>query len=184
MINSLDYIKIYKKALSVKFCEALVGKAKLNESEWFPAQVTSGLDNYRSAKIFSGINKNYKTKRGEIFNFDQKLYIIVGNILALYQKNFPELNMTGDEGYQLLRYCVGDFYKKHIDNDSGSKPRTLSMVIMCNSDFKGGDLKFMGNHVIDLGVGDAIIFPSNFMFPHEVTPITEGLRYTISSFFN
>ena len=30
-----------------------------------------------------------------------------------------------------------------------------------------------------MGKGDIIIFPANFMYPHRITPITSGVRYSI-----
>ena len=34
---------------------------------------------------------------------------------------------------------------------------------------------------IDLSKGDIIIFPSNFMYPHKVEPVTKGTRYSYIS---
>ena len=34
---------------------------------------------------------------------------------------------------------------------------------------------------IDLSKGDIIIFPSNFMYPHKVEPVTKGIRYSYIS---
>ena len=31
--------------------------------------------------------------------------------------------------------------------------------------------------------GDALMFPSNFMYPHEVMPVTKGTRYSIITWF-
>ena len=54
--------------------------------------------------------------------------------------------------------------------------------------FKKNILGKGGEFVFDLpqnkiqypqNVGDAIIFPSNFMFPHQVNQITEGTRYAL-----
>ncbi len=32
-----------------------------------------------------------------------------------------------------------------------------------------------------LKTGDMIIFPSNFLYPHQVMPVTKGERYSIVS---
>ena len=34
---------------------------------------------------------------------------------------------------------------------------------------------------INLTKGDIIVFPSNFMFPHRVEPVTKGNRYSYIS---
>jgi len=46
----------------------------------------------------------------------------------------------------------------------------------------GGEFKFNLNGVevqIPQNIGDAIAFPSNFMFPHQVNKILTGTRYAI-----
>ena len=35
--------------------------------------------------------------------------------------------------------------------------------------------------VIPLKQGELLIFPSNFMFPHKVEPVTKGTRYSYIS---
>ena len=39
----------------------------------------------------------------------------------------------------------------------------------------------MGKRKIDLKQGSVLIFPSNFMYPHEVESITKGSRYSFVS---
>ena len=34
---------------------------------------------------------------------------------------------------------------------------------------------------IDTRKGDLIIFPSNFLYPHKITPVTKGVRYSYVS---
>ena len=34
---------------------------------------------------------------------------------------------------------------------------------------------------IDTKKGDLLIFPSNFLYPHKITPITKGVRYSYVS---
>ena len=34
-----------------------------------------------------------------------------------------------------------------------------------------------------LDKGDAIMFPSNFMYPHEIMPVTKGTRYSAITWF-
>lgn len=89
-----------------------------------------------------------------------------------------------DEGYKMLHYGEGYQFKEHFDEipDFG---RTLTCSINLSSDYEGGKFQFFGGtYEPDLGMGDALIFPSNFMFPHAVTEITSGERYSIISWFH
>ena len=57
----------------------------------------------------------------------------------------------------------------------------LSILISLSSNFEGGNFVF---NLVDeekpyrLESGDMIVFPSSFMYPHEVKPILEGERIT------
>jgi len=80
---------------------------------------------------------------------------------------------------QILKYVPGGFYKFHIDHGS-TTPRTLSMIYCLNDDYEGGDFIVSNCHYRPKK-GDAIIFPSNFMFPHRVIEVTKGTRWSIVS---
>ena len=75
----------------------------------------------------------------------------------------------------------------HVGNAVGGKGiPTVSMVGCLNNDYKGGYLRFFehaGPAGSDywLNKGDIIYFPSNFLYPHRVTAVTEGLRYSFVS---
>ena len=50
--------------------------------------------------------------------------------------------------------------------------------IRFNDDYEGADLYFWDENVVSLGKGDIVIFPSLFLFPHGVTEIKKGVRYS------
>lgn len=85
----------------------------------------------------------------------------------------------------LLKYEKGGFYKFHVDH-CGAIPRTLSLILFLNNDYKGGQLCFKdpGNlttneFCVGPKPGRLIIWPSNFLYPHAVKPVEEGVRYTV-----
>jgi predicted 2-oxoglutarate/Fe(II)-dependent dioxygenase YbiX len=57
----------------------------------------------------------------------------------------------------------------------------LSVICLLNDDYEGGELVFFEDKILTPSQGDVIIFPSNFLFPHEVKPITKGIRYSVVS---
>ena len=57
----------------------------------------------------------------------------------------------------------------------------LSIVGQLNDDFDGGEFVMWRDKVIPFETGDVIIFPSNFMYPHRVEPVTKGDRYSYVS---
>ena len=91
------------------------------------------------------------------------------------------------------RYEVGTKMRKHFDFiqsifDGQSRFFTpykgvpiLSLVGILNDDYEGGDFVFNDNHTLKFNVGDILIFPSTFMYAHEVKAITKGTRYSFVS---
>ena len=49
-----------------------------------------------------------------------------------------------------------------------------------NENYNGGDFKII-DKFLNFKRGDILIFPSNFMFPHEVKKVTKGERWSIVS---
>jgi predicted 2-oxoglutarate/Fe(II)-dependent dioxygenase YbiX len=66
--------------------------------------------------------------------------------------------------------------------------RHLSIIVNLNEDYEGGDFVFFNPfnkeeiiHSVSLKKGNVLMFPSNFLYPHSVKPITKGTRYSIVS---
>ena len=56
----------------------------------------------------------------------------------------------------------------------------LSVLGVLNDDYEGGEFVLI-DEKINLSKGDIIVFPSNFMYPHKVEPVTKGTRYSYIS---
>jgi predicted 2-oxoglutarate/Fe(II)-dependent dioxygenase YbiX len=57
----------------------------------------------------------------------------------------------------------------------------LSIIGILNDDYDGGELIMLEDKKIDTKKGDLLIFPSNFLYPHQITPVTKGVRYSYVS---
>ena len=57
----------------------------------------------------------------------------------------------------------------------------FSVVGALNDDYSGGELIMFDDYKIEINQGDVILFPSNFLYPHRVFPVTEGIRYSYVS---
>ena len=103
----------------------------------------------------------------------------------MYKSKFPHLITNNLNQVDLLKYKVGGKYEVHIDQYTNI-PRVLSIIMNLNDEYEGGDLVFtdqQSNEIkkIKLGMGSIVFFPSNFMYPHTIKPITKGTRYSIVS---
>jgi len=56
----------------------------------------------------------------------------------------------------------------------------LSVLGVLNDDYEGGEFYLIDDKV-DFSKGDILVFPSNFMYPHKVEPVTKGTRYSYIS---
>tara|TARA_R100001143_G_scaffold4620_1_gene7681 strand:+ start:344 stop:910 length:567 start_codon:yes stop_codon:yes gene_type:complete len=92
----------------------------------------------------------------------------------LHHKNNFEMNV--------LKYDRNNFYTWHTDHGF-STPRTISCILFCNDDYEGGNLAFKLPNNEEFSVegkpGELIMWPSNFMYPHCVKPVTSGNRITV-----
>ena len=73
---------------------------------------------------------------------------------------------------------------KHVDNIHHSHGQNygypqLTGLLFLNDNYEGGEILISGK-CFKTKVGSALIFPSNFIFPHEVLEVTKGVRYSIT----
>ena len=72
---------------------------------------------------------------------------------------------------------------RHFDNIHHSHGQQygypqVSALLFLNDGYEGGEF-IVAKEKYKTKRGSAIIFPSNFMFPHEVKIITKGIRWSI-----
>ena len=111
-------------------------------------------------------------------------------------------DIVASESSQITRYKKGGFYNFHIDGlgdnlssyDFPDRPfmnervRKLSMSVILNDDFDGGEFEFASYKnekclitPLKPKLGDVIIFPS--IMEHRVAPVTKGVRYSLVNWF-
>ena len=54
----------------------------------------------------------------------------------------------------------------------------LSCLGVLNNDYEGGEFVMFDDYKIDIKKGELLIFPSSFLYPHKVNPVTKGIRYS------
>ena len=186
--NTLSYIRIYDNVLSQDECKAIIDEYS-NSNEWKNPIVNrpEGLEinkKFRNCEVIplsieEIISVNYSVRKF----IDNFLFKKINAAVDQYRKEYKECNVKYDSGYDLLRYPKGGYYCQHTDSYTETT-RTLSMTINLNTDYQGGELSFYGDDLkIRTNAGSAILFPSNFMFPHEIKDVTEGTRYSIVTWF-
>jgi len=184
-LNKLeDYVIVIKNAVPKKLCKKAL--QELKEADWRQFQFYDYKEN--SHKTLSH-EKELETSYHFIDSHDEigeHLWYAIDK----YVKKFKFHWFPGWNGYTKLKYNKykkGTLMAEHCDHihdmfDGVIKGiPTLSIIGALNDDYKGGNLIMFENKKYNLKAGDVIIFPSNFLYPHKVTEITKGTRYTYVS---
>ena len=185
MKNINDYIVIIKNVLTRPLCDAILEEFK-NSNEWQDTVVGRGEIN-KSIRNCQTIVISYphviqKNKKVRL-KLDKYIFLSTSKCIQEYNNAFPECVIEEDSGYELLKYPEGCFYTEHTDSFK-ARPRAVSCSFILNDDYEGGEFAFFNRELkYKLEKGDAIMFPSNFMYPHEVMPVTQGTRYSIVTWF-
>ena len=154
---------------------------------------------FEKAKIgFNGVfnEKIRKVKSYELSNknklltdchWNNYLNFKIVNCINEYTKILNVSKYTGiiqhTNQIEILKYEKTNHYDFHVDGGEHFN-RTFSAILFLNNDYKGGELVFKtleGDQEITFKPipGSLIIWPSNFLYPHSVKPVSEGIRYTI-----
>lgn len=182
MLNLLDYIVVLENVIPDKLCDDIVELAETS-GKFYPATVgmEARLDtSVRNCDVF-----NLTPEEPDIpalqTELDAQVFEGVSNVIDKYLDGFPLCKISKDSGYLVLRYNEGGFYSEHTDSMTGGVFfRSISCSIALNDDFEGGEFGFFGaKHKYVAPKGGAVLFPSNFMYPHEILPVTKGTRYSI-----
>lgn len=166
-----NYIKHYKESVPTDVCDMIVKYAEEfpNPNRWESAKTIAVTDT-RVCESWNVLSSD---------SIDDIIFNYINEATSKFCTTFPHFHLTEDTGYQILRYKLGGKYDYHTDQHKDYN-REVTIILNLNDDYEGGNLCHINdNHMMKMGKGDIIIFPSNFMYPHRITPITSGVRYSI-----
>jgi predicted 2-oxoglutarate/Fe(II)-dependent dioxygenase YbiX len=179
-----DHIVTFEGAITDALCDAILAEYEKSD-DWTSALTASGKANAErqcetiGISFDSIITKNPKVRA----KLDKYVFASAGLVIKKYNEKFPLACIQEDSGYDLLRYKEGQFYTQHTDSFK-DRPRTVSCSFVLNDDYEGGEFAFFDRELkYKLKKGSCIMFPSNFMYPHEIMPVTSGTRYSIITWF-
>lgn len=97
---------------------------------------------------------------------------------------FAEKNIKSREHtMHLLKYNESGHLPAH--QDQGVSTRVLSVLLYLNDDYEGGEIEFRQSGIkIKPEPGSVLFFPSNFLYVHEVYPVTKGPRYALPNWYH
>jgi len=186
-LNLSSFIKIYDNIINTDLCDIIINEYA--EDNWVDSKVGGSEGMTIESTVRNCCNINISNKSVIDLNFinrkkiDELVFEASGKVIQKYISEFPELKVESDYGYNLLRYQEGGFYIQHTDSYR-KEQRAVSCSFCLNDNYEGGEFAFFNNTLkFKPKKGSVIMFPSNFMFPHEISKITRGTRYSIVTWF-
>ena len=175
-MNIESYIKCYENIIPKDLCDSIINDVTLKDFNiaTTPAEDKKIIRNHRVCYV-KKLNKK----------FENDIFKVVHNCLTNYIEEVPTFQTgatTEDTGYEHLIYLGKENgeYKLHVDHFDHF-PRVLSISLILNDNYDGGDFLFFEKNTMKVKKlkGSAVVFPSNFCFPHAVTPVSKGNRHSI-----
>ena len=180
-----DYIKVFN-VLDTKQCQNIL--SILKEYDWEKHK----WNNYKTGKTSAE-----PTKELDVMNCTKEQQAKITPYLIKALGEYQEKHSVPGEKTQgpwlskfspirFNRYQVGTMMREHYDHihsifDGQMKGVPIvSIVANLNEDYEGSEFYCRGEE-IKLKTGDILLFPSNFMYPHEVREATKGTRYSFVS---
>ena len=178
-----EWIGYYKDILS----DELSSNLALNSKGWKQSTFANEKGNIGSKGSLKRVVMD-ETYVKENMTYWVDLINATRKVVNLYQKKHPYMkyfnpNRTTD--FKINKYGKGGFMSEHADNIHHSHGQQygyphLTSLIFLNDEYDGGDFILCdGKFIAPKQQGSAVVFPSNFMYPHEVKEVTSGNRYSI-----
>lgn len=181
-----DYIFVERNLFSPDFCQNFM-QSHINE-EWHKHtwsyvdpegnHITQSRKQETEELLVLDVKPEFSNELFNAWSYCSNIYHQKNNInKALFREFSPP---------RINRYVEGTNMAEHHDNivslfrDSSGSP-ILSFLAFFNDDYEGGDFVFFGDVKIKVNAGDIMIFPSAFMYTHEVETITKGERWSCVS---
>jgi peroxiredoxin/predicted 2-oxoglutarate/Fe(II)-dependent dioxygenase YbiX len=172
------------QVLPPEFCQSLIQLHQTSNPR------DSGFMRDVNGKTVEILDPSFK-KRRDINLADTPLLetmnqIVLRRIKPEIEKVF-QFSITRFERHIVACYDAANqgFFNRHRDNTTkGTAHRRFAMTLNLNTgDYEGGCLRFpeYGTQLYRPNVGEAVIFSCSLL--HEVTPVTQGERYALLSFF-
>jgi predicted 2-oxoglutarate/Fe(II)-dependent dioxygenase YbiX len=182
--NTIDkYIKVYENIIDEDTCNNTVKSLK-NDELWEDHYFNNNTTQERVTFV-DDLQMSWSDIK-EKQTIQDNLYKALENYII---NDLDHKWFAGWRGYSPLRFNRYSEKKKmklhcdHIHDLFGPGINgipILSIVGGLNNDYEGGEF-VMWDTVIDIPPGAVLIFPSNFMYPHKVEPVTKGTRYSYVS---
>ena len=183
--NLQDYVKRYDNFIGNEIIDGVL--KEIQTASWrehqFYQPTTGRMISYEHELAVGWSEGFYAQKLNERLWFALEQYIL---------KDFKDFEawFSAWSGYSYVRFNKYDpttqmkLHCDHIhsmfDGERKGIP-VLTVLGSLNDDYEGGEFMMFGDQQVEMPAGSVLVFPSNFMYPHEVKPVKSGVRYSYVS---
>lgn len=183
--NLHDYVKVYKDFVPAELCQKIL--PQLENAEWtehsFYNAATDALVSHENELAISHDNVDGKQE------LMQRIWEVLHQYVMVDMESMHDWfnSWNGFSDVRFNRYDPSTKMKLHCDHihsmfDGQRKGvPVLTVLGALNDGYTGGEFIMFGDEVIEMPARSVIVFPSNFLYPHEVRPVKSGIRYSFVS---
>ena len=186
MKTSFDITKLIlhkPNFLSKEECDLLINYYENNKKQKIREHCPHAVTGIETESTFDVIDIPYGTEENKLISSSIEKMI---NMWQDYTDKFKMFHvhkrgsMLYSHKLRLMKYETGAKIHPHSDHD----PYIYgSCTFNLNEEYEGGEFVFFrGNKKMQLKRGDALIFPADHFWVHEVKPIKKGVRYSTNCF--
>lgn len=180
----IDQILIIPNALTAQQCDQLVEEYETRNQDAILEKCMHAMTGELVTSTFKRVELQEGTLSYELMfsKNEEVLNRWIEHLKTFDAFNIPMLAymLRCSHTYRLMKYDVGGWIHPHTDWGHFIH---ASCTFALNDEYSGGDFCFFnGKHSVKLKKGDAMVWPANCFWVHEVKPVTEGSRYSTNSF--
>ena len=179
--NIEKYVFVKQNFLDNEFCQYAI--EKLNRAEaWETQKILRETHEWEYDYDGDDKNESGQPEEPETIPTSKGGWEYIDNLKFEWYKDAHAL-----VDIKFLKYSLNQSMKIHCDHvhsifDGKKKGIPILTVIgLFNDDFEGGNLVLFEDKNINVKEGGLVIFPSIFLFPHQVKAITKGNRYSYTT---
>lgn len=178
-----NYVQVYKNVVDKEILEGTVNQLKEKNFDLHAFYNDASKQYYHNEKELSSYYRDdILTNRALMQYTWEAIQFYVGNLNFAWWTGWaghtPLKYNKYAPGTKMTEHC--DHIKDIFDGERKGAP-ILTVLTLLNDDFKGGEFVMFKDEEYKLNAGDIIVFPSNFLYPHRVNEVTEGVRYSCVS---
>ncbi len=176
-----DYIIVKKSAIPADICDDII--SNIENDSWSKHSWYNNLEDTTHSEDTQELSVLEITNQMQELLNPFMMQSFKEYVDKVKYKNWSEL-VYQFSTIRFNRYEKGQLMREHhdhiyslFDGDKKGIP-ILSIIINFNEGYDGADLVFWDEYVLPLGKGDILMFPSLFLYPHKVTEMKSGVRYS------